>query len=71
MGYSVPQMKNEWLKIRVAPADLVQLRSVAETLGLDTSNTIRFLVREKWRELGASNDTTKQAGGKKRLPRAE
>ena len=58
-------MKSAWLKFRVDEEDVAVLKSVAETLGLGVSDTIRFLAREKQRELGKSGPVP-VAGGKKR-----
>jgi len=47
-------MADHWIKIRCSPTDLATLRGVAELLGLDVTNAVRFLAREKWRELKKS-----------------
>lgn len=68
MRYTVLHMKTEWLKKRASQSDLDALQSVAETLGLDASATLWFLVREKQRELAeqAARATPRAAGSKRR-----
>jgi hypothetical protein len=51
MGYTVPEMKNSWIKIRCSDVDLVVLREVAELIGTDVSTAVHVMSREKWRRL--------------------
>jgi predicted DNA binding CopG/RHH family protein len=44
-------MKDAQINLRLTQEDLGALQSVARALGLDMSNTLRFLVYEKQREL--------------------
>jgi len=45
-------MKDSLTTLRFDDRDREALRAVAESLGIDMSNTIRFLIHEKHRELG-------------------
>lgn len=65
MGYNVPHMKTEWLKIRASQADLDALQSVSETLVLDASTTLWFVVHEKLRDLRRDSPPP-EAGSKKK-----
>lgn len=64
-------MKTEWLKIRASKTDLEALQSVAETLVLDASTALWFVLHEKRRLLALEAVQGNAAtGSKKRRSRA-
>lgn len=54
-------MQDVQLNLRLTKAQHDELVAVAQELGLDKSNTLRFLTREKARALGLSVPSASQA----------
>jgi hypothetical protein len=48
------QTQTEQINLRLTPSDLAELDALASELGLNRSNMLRFLVREKTRAIAAS-----------------